>query len=200
VLGAQGPAITVDTACSASLVAIHLACQSLPHGESSMALAGVSRCWAALVCSPRSAAVAWRRTEGARRSRRLPTVPGRRGRRCSGARALSEARRHGHQVLAIVRGSAVNQDGASNGLTRAERGRATTADPSALVNSGLAAVDVDAVDAHGTGTRLGDPIEANALIDTYGRQRPPDAPLWLGSVSRTWDTTQGAAGWPASSR
>ncbi|MDP0398897.1 type I polyketide synthase [Tsukamurella strandjordii] len=195
-LDLRGPSVTIDSACSSSLVTIHLACRSLRSGETDLALAGgvnvmlspaITRSFDQLdAMSPTgrchsfdAAADGYVRGEG-----------------CGVVvlKRLSDARRDGDRILAVVRGSAVNQDGRSNGLTAPNPAAQAAVLRAAYTDAGIAPRDVEFVETHGTGTLLGDPIEARALGTVLGRGRTPDAPLLLGAVKSNLGHLEAAAG------
>ncbi|OBH44101.1 type I polyketide synthase [Mycobacterium mantenii] len=195
-LGLEGPAVAIDTACSSALVAVHQACQALHSGDCDMALAGGVN----VLLSPVTVIAA-------SRARMLSPV----GRcktfdasadgyvRSEGCgvlvlKRLSDAERDGDRICAVIPSSAVNQDGASSGLTVPNGGAQQRLIGTALARAGLAGADVDYLEAHGTGTPLGDPIEVQAAAAAYGAKRDADRPLLMGSVKTNIGHTESASG------
>jgi acyl transferase domain-containing protein/acyl carrier protein len=195
-MGLQGPCMTIDTSCSASLVAIHAACQSLRLGESSLALAGGVN----LICAPETS-IALSKSHMLAADGRCKTFDAAadgfsRGEGCGMVvlKRLSDAKRDGDRILAAVRGSAINQDGRSAGLTAPNGPAQESVMRDALAAARLEGSDIGYVEAHGTGTSLGDPIEVRAVGRVLGEGRDPKTPLLIGSVKTNIGHLESAAG------
>ncbi|WP_174185440.1 type I polyketide synthase [Nocardia barduliensis] len=194
VLGLQGPALTLDTACSSSLVALQSAWDGLRAGRCDLALVGGVNLQLAPETTIGFCRLASLSPDGRSRAFDADANGYVRADGCGVLvlTRLSEARRHGDRVLAVVRGVAVNHDGRSNGLTAPNGPAQQRVIADALDQAGLRPDTVDYVEAHGTGTPLGDPIEATALAEVYGAGRTQ--PLLIGSVKTNIGHTEGAAG------
>ncbi|MBM4093251.1 MAG: polyketide synthase, partial [Planctomycetes bacterium] len=192
-LGVAGPVVQLDTACSSSLVAVHQACQSLRSGDSDMILAGgvnlqLSPAWSIGLCKLKALS-----PDGCCRAFDAGANGFVRGEGCGMIvlKRLSDALEHGDRVLAVIRGTAVNHDGRSSGLTVPNPAAQEQLLRRALDAAGLQPDDVDYIEAHGTGTALGDPIEMAALGAVFGGR---DRPLWVGSLKTNIGHLEGAAG------
>lgn len=195
-LGLEGPALTVDTACSSSLVATHLACMSLRQGECDMAVAG----GVSLMLTP-GLHVEFSRLQGMSTDGRCRTFAADTqgtgwGEGCAAVvlKRLSDAQRDGDTILAVLRGTAVNHGGRSSGLTVPSGPAQRRLVHTALASSSLEPGDIDYIEAHGTGTKLGDPIEGMALAECFGGSHSNTSPLWIGSAKSNVGHTQAAAG------
>lgn len=195
-LGLRGPSLTVNTACSSSLVAIHLACTCLQQGEADTVIAGGVN----LMLAPHSS-VALSKFGGLAPDGRCKTFDASadgygRGEGCGVVilKTLSRALCDGDKIYSLIRGSSMNNDGASNGLTAPSPVAQIEVLNSAWSRAGLYGSEAAYVEAHGTGTKLGDPIEADAISNFFGRGRPNDRPLRVGSVKTNIGHLEAAAG------
>ena len=195
-LDLKGPSMVVDTACSSSLVAVDLACQNLHNGTCNVALAGgvnvlltpdlvVTSSQAGLMAADGRCKTFDHRADGYVRGEGCGVVV---------LKRLRDAQRDGDTVMGLIRGSAINQDGRSTGLTAPNSFAQRDLIRQALSRSGVQADAVDYIEAHGTGTSLGDPIEVEALTQVYGQPRPQQQPCYLGSIKTNIGHLEAAAG------
>ncbi|MEM6252539.1 MAG: SDR family NAD(P)-dependent oxidoreductase [Cyanobacteria bacterium P01_D01_bin.156] len=195
-LGFTGPSLVVDTACSSSLVAVHLACQSLRNQECKIALAGGVNRILAPEFSINFSKAHMLAPDGRCKAFSAAADGFSRGEGCGVVvlKRLSDALAQGDNVLAVVRGSAVNQDGRSSGLTVPNGPSQQSVIRQALNNAGVHPEQISYIEAHGTGTSLGDPIEMGALGAVFGQSHSPQNPLYVGSVKTNIGHLEAAAG------
>ncbi|MDE0624270.1 MAG: beta-ketoacyl synthase N-terminal-like domain-containing protein, partial [Bryobacterales bacterium] len=196
VLGLEGPAITVDTACSSSLVALHQAAAALRAGEADLALAGGVNAILTSTATRIFTDAGMLAADGRCKTFDAAADGFVRGEGCGMVvlKRLADAEAAGDRILAVVLGSAVNQDGASAGLTVPNGPAQERVIEEALSRAGVEASSVDYLEAHGTGTELGDPVEVEAAAAVYGRGRSPERPLLIGSVKTNVGHLEAAAG------
>ena len=195
-LGLQGPALTIDSACSSSLVAVHLACQALRTNDCSMALAGGVNLLLAPELYMALSRARMLSPEGRCKTFDEAADGFARGEGCGVVvlKRLSDAQAAGDRIHALILGSAVNQDGPSGSLTAPNGPAQEAVIREALSRAGLSPHQVSCIEAHGTGTTLGDPLEVGALGAVFGQGRPGGQPLWLASVKTNIGHLEGAAG------
>nr|AEU11006.1 NpnB [Nostoc sp. 152] len=196
ILGLTGPSLAVDTACSSSLVAVHLACQSLRNQESDLAIAGGVNLLLSSEISINLSKARMLAPDGRCKTFDATADGYVRGEGCGVIilKRLSDAIKDKNQILALIRGSAVNQDGRSSGLTAPNGPSQQAVIRQALANSGVEPGEVSYLEAHGTGTSLGDPIEVGAMTAVFGKNRLKDEPLTIGSVKTNIGHLEAAAG------
>ena len=195
-LGFTGPTMTIDTACSSSLVAVHQACNSLRLGECQMALAGGVKLHLTPATYIGASQAKMLSADGHCKTFDIAADGYGRGEGCGMVvlKRLTDAQRDGDSILALIRGSMVNQDGPSSGLTVPNGQAQKHLMRQALARAQVQPSEISYLEAHGTGTSLGDPIEVNAAVAVLGQARSSDMPLWLGSVKTNIGHLEAAAG------
>lgn len=195
-LGLQGPCVAIDTACSSSLTAVHLACRSLRARECDIALAGGVNLILTPMVSINHSRAKMLSPDGRCKAFGAAADGFSRSEGCGVAalKRLSDAQRDGDRILAVIRGSAANQDGKTSGITVPNAISQTRLIHEALDDARLEPEAIDYIEAHGTGTALGDPIEIEALQAAFGAARDSTAPLPVGSVKSNFGHTEAAAG------
>ena len=196
VLGLEGPTIALDTACSSSLVAVHQAVSVLRQGEADLMLVGGTQAIFNGRLTQLRAQAGMLSPEGQCKAFDSSANGFVRGEGCGIVvlKRLSDAEADGDPIWAVILGSAINQDGASAGLTVPSAPAQVKVIEEALLQAGVAPAEVDYLEAHGTGTEVGDPIELNSAAEAYGRGRKPERPLLVGSIKTNMGHLEPTAG------